>query len=196
MAKGKVTGGDKMGKYLSNIDANLSKATSVDIGFLKNSTYPDGASVPMVAAIHEYGAPGARFPIPPRPFFRPMIKANASIWPKEMAKLFKANKYDAAKTLDMMGAEVKGELQQSIISTNSPPLSPVTLMLRAMVGPNGKATSILQVFEAIKLVQSGATPASYLKSIGKKIKKGKPAVAGKPLVWTGHLLNSVDYNVR
>ena len=190
-----VRGGSGLGKALGAMSDSVSKASKVDVGFLENSTYPDGTSVPMVAAIQEYGAPKARFPIPARPFFRTMIKEKSGEWPKAVADLLKMNKLDTYKTLDQMGQAIKGQLQQSIVDMNSPALSPVTLMLRALVGPNGKVEGIGQVYQAIRLVQAGQTPDSYLRSKGKRPKAGGQAVSAKPLVWTGHLLNSVDYKV-
>lgn len=50
-----IKGGDKLASVLAEIATNASKASSVNIGFLEGSTYPDGTSLPMVAAIQEYG---------------------------------------------------------------------------------------------------------------------------------------------
>lgn len=58
--------------------------------------------------------------IPPRPFFRNMIKANAPTWGDAIAKLLKSTDYKARKTLNSMGALIKGQLQQSINDLTSP----------------------------------------------------------------------------
>lgn len=116
-----------------------------------DATYPDGTSVAMVAAILEYGAPGVgqrtqagkirakglsavaeelglQGPgIPPRPFIRNMIAAKSGEWPSAVAELLKANNYDAAKTLAQTGGAIAGQLQQSIVDTNSPPLAAATI---------------------------------------------------------------------
>ena len=173
-----VEGGNKLGAALSALASKLGDATSVDVGFLENATYPDGTRVAMVAAIQEFGAP--RVGIPPRPFFRTMISKKSGEWPKAVADLLVANDFDAAKTLDQAGAAIKGQLQQSIVETNDPPLSPVTLMVRQIVGPNGTPT-FADVMEARRRVDAG------------EVAQG---VASKPLVWTGNLLNSVDYRVK
>ena len=173
-----VSGGDKLARVLSGMAGKLDDATAVDVGFLENSTYPDGTSTPMIAAIQEYGAPAVG--IPPRPFFRNMIRAKSGEWPKAVTDLLRANDYDAARTLDQVGAAVAGQLRQSIVDTNDPPLSPVTLMVREIVGPNGTPT-FADVMEARRRVAAG------------QVAQG---VSTKPLVWTGHLLNSVDYRVK
>lgn len=144
-----LKGGDKLADVLKTIGAKASKAKSVQVGFLENSTYPDGTSVPMVAAIQEFGAP--KVGIPPRPYFRNMIAAKSKQWPKATAELLKDNDYDAAKTLGLVGEGVKGQLQQSIVDTNTPPNAPATIA-----------------------------------------RKG----AAKPLVDSGHMLNSIDYQVK
>ena len=173
-----VSGGNKLSAALKGLASKLEDATSVDVGFLENSTYPDGTSVPMVAAIQEYGAPRAGNP--PRPYFRSMISKKSGEWPKSVSDLLRANDYDAAKTLNQTGAAIKGQLQQSIADLTSPPLSPVTLMVREIVGPNGTAT-FADVMEARRRVQAG---------------ERAQGVSDKPLVWTGNLLNSVDYRVK
>lgn len=145
----KVTGGDGLEKALANIAAKVSRAASVDIGFLEGATYPDGTSVPMVAAIQEFGAPSVG--VPPRPYFRSMIVQKSPEWPKAVGDLLRANDYDAQKTLAQTGEAIKGQLQQSIIDTNSPPLAQSTID-----------------------------------------RKG----SSKPLVDTGHLLASADYEVK
>lgn len=144
-----IKGGDKLEAELKKIAANVKNAASVRVGFLENSTYPDGTSVPLVAAIQEFGAPSRG--IPPRPFFRNMIAAKSGEWPKAVGDLLKVNDFDAAKTLNLAGDGIKGQLQQSIRDTDSPALKQSTID-----------------------------------------KKG----FDKPLVDTGHMLNSVGYIVK
>jgi hypothetical protein len=109
-----------------------------------------------------------------------MIKKESGKWPKAISELLVSLDYDAAKTLDQVGQVVAYELQQSITDTNEPPLSPVTLMVREIVGPNGTAT-FADVMEARRRVQEGETA---------------QGVSTKPLIWTGHLQNSVSYKVK
>ena len=53
-----MTGGDKLMAYLAKIDAGLASAgsaPSVRVGFLEGSTEADGTSIPMIAAVNEFG---------------------------------------------------------------------------------------------------------------------------------------------
>ena len=175
----RVTGGDKIKAKLQAMAKNVGTATTVRVGFLAGSTYPNGTSTPMVAAIQEFGAPRAG--IPPRPFFRNMIAARSSGWPAALEALLVQTDYDTAKSLTMMGEGIKGQLEQSIIATNDPPLSPVTLMLRKMFGNDHSQIRARDVAEARRRVAAGESTAG---------------ASPKPLVWTGHLLDSVGYEVK
>jgi len=128
-----VSGGDKAGPALVTIGDSLATAKTVKVGFLAGATYPDGTPVAMVAAIQDFGAPAVG--IPPRPFFRNMVAKKKSEWPKAIGDLLKANDYDAYKTLEQTGAAIKGQLQDSIVSTNEPPLKPATIARKGFSKP-------------------------------------------------------------
>jgi len=175
-----IKGGEKVQAALDKIARAVTKAATLRVGFMENAAYPDGTKVAMVAAIQEFGAP--RVGIPPRPFFRNMVRKKSSEWPKAISALLKQNDYDARTTLMQAGDAIAGQLRQSIVDTMAPPLSPVTLMLRKMKWkqPGLKVTRGV-VAEARKRVVAGE---SY------------SGVSTKPLVETGHLLNSVDFEVK
>lgn len=175
-----LSGGDKLMARLREISNSVARGGAVNVGFLENATYPDGTPVAMVAAIQEFGAPRAS--IPPRPFFRNMIAGHAEEWGDTLASALKAFDYDVAKALDFMGQDIQGELRQSIIDTNAPPLSEITLMLRKMRAddPNLIVTGAT-VGEAARRVAAGETASG---------------VSTKPLVDTGVLLRSVDYEIK
>lgn len=144
----KIRGGDKMLSRIEQIKQNLSNASTVRIGFFASATYPDGTPVAMIAMIQDMGAPSVG--IPPRPFFRNMIAEKSPGWPKAIRDTLKSTDYDAAKTLELVGQGVAGQLRQSIVDTNSPALLPATAR-----------------------------------------RKG----SSKPLVDTGHMLQSIDHEV-
>lgn len=144
-----VSGGDKLQAYLEELAGSLSKGDELAVGFLAGSTYPDGASVPYVAAIQEFGSPAEN--IHPRPYFRNMIAENAPAWGDDVAKVLKATNYDGNQTLSLMGERIKGQLQDSIRNTNDP--------------RNAESTIAKKGFD-------------------------------NPLIDTGHMLNSVDYEVK
>ncbi|CCE07593.1 conserved hypothetical protein [Bradyrhizobium sp. STM 3843] len=118
-----LKGGDKLEAALREIAQKVSKPGTLRVGFLEGATYPDGTSVALVAASNEFGTKR----IPPRPFFRNMIAAKSDEWAPAIGQLLPQNGYDAPKVLALAGDAIKGQLQQSIRDTNSPPLSPVTI---------------------------------------------------------------------
>jgi hypothetical protein len=118
-----VSGGKKFEAAVTNLVSKLNKPGSVKIGFLRGATYPDGQSVAEVAFFNDRGTKTA----PPRPFFRNMIAAKQREWPAAMAGLLKTTNYDVARTMELTGEAVKGQLQQSIKDTNSPPLAQSTI---------------------------------------------------------------------
>ena len=144
-----LSGGDKLQKALEKIARGLKKGGVVRVGFQEGATYPDGTPVPLVAAINEFGAPSRNQP--PRPFFRRMIAAKSGEWPAAIEANLKATDNDAVKTLQIVGAGIKGQLQQSIADLTEPPLAPSTIRRKGF---------------------------------------------DKPLIDTGHMLNSVDYEVE
>ena len=177
-----LTGGTNLGSGLGKISRLWVRfhGKVLRVGFLEGATYPDGTSVAMVAAIQEFGAPKAG--IPPRPYFRPMIQKEQSSWGPGFAKLLKSEGYNVDKALAQLGEVIVSQLQESIVATNSPPLSPVTLMLRRMVrdDPN--------------LVVTGRTVAEARS----RVAAGLPysGVSTKPLISTGYMLRSAAYEIK
>lgn len=145
-----MTGGEKLQNYLRQISGKIANAgalPSVRVGFLESSGLePGGMPTPVIAAIQEFGSRT----IPPRPYFRGMIKAKGPAWGGDMGKILAGNGFDAAKTLGLMGMLIKGQLQDSITKLTSPALAPSTIRRKGFA---------------------------------------------KPLIDTGHMLSSVDYEV-
>lgn len=177
MAEPLLVGGDKLYRRLDELERRVKDGHEVRVGFLEGATYPDGTPVAAVAAWQEFGTKT----IPPRPFFRNMIKAKSPGWGATAAQLLKANGYDVEKTLGLMGLGIRSQLQASIIELLSPPLSAVTLMLRKMRA------------EDPDLVVTGATVALAAARVAAG--ESTAGVSTKPLVDSGHLLNSADYQV-
>ncbi len=144
-----ISGGEKLEAKLAEIARRLKKGAAVKVGFLEKATYPDGTQVALIAAIQDFGAPSVG--IPPRPFFRNMVADKKGEWPAALEQLLVANDYDAERALALLGEGIAGQLRQSIVDTNDPPLKPATIA-----------------------------------------RKGHE----KPLIDSGHLLQSVDYEVE
>lgn len=169
------TGGEALEKRLAEMAKNLEKGASVSVGFPEGATEQDGTGTALVAFMQEFGAPGAG--IPPRPFFRPMIAEKSPGWGDAVASNLKATDYDAAKALGLLGEEIANDLQDSIVSLDSPALSPVTLMLRKMFPVRSEGVqSYRDVQEARARVDAGESAGD---------------VSTKPLIWTHQMINSI-----
>lgn len=179
MATVTIKGGAKLKAALKEIEKKASKGGTLRVGFLEGATYPNGQPVAMVAAIQNFGAPGAS--IPPRPFFSNMVKEKSPGWGGSLERILPSVGYDGARALALMGEGISAQLRESIIATNEPALSPITLMLRKMYGNNPQDITGRSVGEAARRVADG--------------EQGATGTQAKPLVWTGHLLNSVGYEV-
>jgi hypothetical protein len=171
-------------KHVNEVLTDIAKKMGggkLRVGFLEGATYPDGTPVAAVAAWDEFGH-GGNFPSPPRPFFRTMISNESPDWPQKMAYLAKFYGYDGTRVLNAMGEDIAGALRKSIIDTNAPALSQTTLILRKWFGNDHSSIGIHDVLAAQKAAARGEDGAS--------------GTQAKPLVWTGHLLASVGYDVR
>ncbi len=175
-----ISGGKKLEDALAEIAKRLDRKATLRVGFLENATYPDGTPVAMVAAIQNFGAPARG--IPPRPFFSRMIAEKSPRWADQLAGLLEANDWNVEAALEQMGAGIAGQLQESIVATNAPPLSQITLMLRKMkkADPDLQVTGAT-VGEAARRVAAGESTAG---------------VSTKPLIESGDLLRAVDYEVE
>lgn len=172
--------GQGLSVALTKVAAKLAKKGTLRMGFLEKAKYPDGTSVAMVAAIQDAGAP--KVGIPPRPFFRNMVRTKKSTWGPSLKGILKANPgIDIITALRQLGDGMRGQLQNSIRETNDPPLSKVTLMLRKMRSQNqGLVVNGTVVAEARARVEAGESVAG---------------VPTKPLIDTTYMINSVDSEV-
>lgn len=128
-----ISGGSSLQKALIEMADHVSKPAKMRVGFLEKATYPDGKPVAMIAAIQEFGAPSVG--IPPRPFFRNMIAKKSKQWPLAIKQTLIRADYDAEKALDIVGAAIAGQLRQSVIETNDPPLKPATIRRKGFSKP-------------------------------------------------------------
>lgn len=113
-------------EYLLNLEGKLN-ATEVRAGFFEGATYPDGTSVPEVAAKNEYGDPANNQP--PRPFFRNAIAENMGEWRDGIVRGLRAG-VDAENVLEAVGGVIVGDIQKSISTLMEPVLSAYTIKRR------------------------------------------------------------------
>lgn len=128
-----VKGGNNYKQRLDEIRKKLDRAKTLKVGFMENATYPNGTSVPMIAAINEFGAPSRGQP--PRPFFRRMISAKKGEWPGALTQLLRASDYDVKLALEQLGEGIAGQLRASINELVDPPLAPSTIRRKGFDKP-------------------------------------------------------------
>ncbi len=172
-----IKGGEKLEARLKEIASGLKNGAQLRVGFLEGSTDENGVSNAMKAAIQNFGAPNRG--IPPRPFFSNMVKDKSPEWPTALEEALKDTGYQADAAMRNMGEGIKGQLQQSIRDTYSPPLSPITVMLRGMRS-QGRNITGATVGEAARRVRDGKT--NY-------------GASTKPLIDHGDMMNAADYEV-
>lgn len=175
------SGGEKMDQLLKEMSDRVLEKGELEVGFPEGTpTYENGTSVPMVAAIHEFGAPRAH--IPKRPIFAPMIKDRSDEWVIVLTEYLKASDFSSAISLDGLGEVMRADLQLSIQSVIAPPLSPVTLMLRKMK----------------RLDQSLRVTMRTVREARAKVKAGEDysEESTKPLEDTKHMIQNVIYTVK
>lgn len=183
MPTSSLKGGKKLEAYLKKLSQQVDKAAKVKVGFLSDAIYASGVPVAMVAAIQNFGAPAKG--IPPRPFFSNMVADKSPEWGPAVGQLLHDNGMDAKITLEQVGQNIAGQLRQAIVDTNTPALSPVTLMLRKMRTADPS------------LVVTGATVGEAARRVADGESYG--GVSTKPLVDIGPeggvMLQKVDYKV-
>jgi hypothetical protein len=169
---------EKIKEVLDRIPKEM-EGLEAKIGWFPSSQYPDGTPAASVAATQEYGDPGMN--IPARPFLRPTVQRDKAEWLKQLGLGLKLVLKDQMNGPDLLGAIAQtgaGGVQKSISQVYSPPLSPVTLMIRGMRAENPGLIVNDRVLDQARA----------------RISQGKPnnAPSTKPLVDTGYMLATVQ----
>lgn len=146
-----LSGGDKLASALREIGKKLKKGGTLRVGFLENSTYPDGTSVPLVAALNEFGHlvrsnEGDYYQLP-RPFFRRMIAEHSGEWPAALAADLKASNNDTKLALTRAGFGIGKQLRQSIVDLEDPPLAESTIKRKGFAKPLIDTSTMLNSVE-------------------------------------------------
>jgi len=125
-----------------NIAGALDKldGATVKSGWFEDAVYPDGTKVAEAAAFAELGTAKA----PSRPILRPTIDEKEKVWVSTI-------KHGAKRTLngksgnfsEVLGLQVQGDIQATIVSIQSPPLSPSTVKARKKKLADGKTVGSL-----------------------------------------------------
>ena len=164
------------------LDVALKQLDGIEtrVGWFPGAKYENGTPVAYVASVQEYGYG----PIPPRPFFRTTVVAEENAWRRyaaEGAKAVLKGGVSGHDVMDALGERAQEDVKETINQITSPPLSPVTLELRAMKhrDPTLRVTAAT-VGEA----------ARHVKQPGYKLAAGTPT---KPLIDTKLMLTTLTH---
>lgn len=145
----------------------------VDVGFFSKDQYPDGTYVATVAFWNEFGTKSS----PPRPFMRTAIEDHKKEWAKTLGSALSHTDGDIPKSLEFAGMKMQADIQDSIIHGDFEKNSPLTNLLKD------------------RFPKGDYTPEDFLTAV-RNTESGETGPDGKPLVWTGKMLQSVTYQVE
>lgn len=114
----------KATKELEKLAVSLRGPDLVKVGLPKGANdYPDGTSVTMVGAIHEFGSPARN--IPQRSFLRATVEAGRRKYRQLFKKLSEKivdGKITKKEALGIIGLQVQGDVQERITDGIDPEL--------------------------------------------------------------------------
>jgi hypothetical protein len=128
-----ISGGERLAAKLRELAQHVTNPASVRVGFLEGATGSDGMSIPLRAALTEFGVPSRGQP--PRPAFRNMVAAESKHWGADVAAALKVTGWDAKAAMKLMGEQISGELRKSIAAITSPALAPSTIARKGSSKP-------------------------------------------------------------
>lgn len=164
---------EKINLRLAQLDGAQSK-----VGWFETAKYQNGTPVAMAAAANELGHGST----PPRPFFRPTILRDALAWTKTAAEGARAvirGNATMTQVMEAIGQQAEAGVAKSIEEVTTPPLSPVTIELRAMKQRNPSL---------VVTAQTVGQAAARVKAPGYKPPTG---ISTKPLNDTGLMIETL-----
>jgi hypothetical protein len=150
-------------KAFETLELKLKELAGIEtkVGWFPSAAYADGTKIAYTMSVQEYGYG----PIPPRPFFRPTMATEKNAWRQYAAQGAKAvlnGTLSAYDVMDGLGEMAQEDVKETINQITQPPLSPITLELRAMKhrDPSLKVTGKIVGEVAAKVHQPGYQLAS------------------------------------
>ena len=146
----------RVDKKRYNID-NLREGV-VRVGWFSDTKYDDGVSVAQVARWNEFGTPSAKYPIPARPFMRPVTHGKAPQLAEQLRATYQMairNNTDTMKVLERFGEYVIALIQRQIDATTSPANSPITIHGGWLRSASGKSFHVAGKKRTHPLIDTG-----------------------------------------
>ena len=128
-----ISGGEKLAAKLRELAQYVTTPATLRVGWLEGATGSDGMSIPLRAALTEYGVPSHGQP--PRPAFRNMIAAKSKGWGDLVAQGLKNTNYNGPAAMRQVGDVIAGQLHESVATITSPPLAASTIARKGFAKP-------------------------------------------------------------
>lgn len=172
-------------KAFEQLDLKLKalEGTQAKTGWFETSKYENGTPVAYAAALNELG----HGKTPPRPFMRPAAAEHKGEWAGTAAKGARAvlkGETDVRSVMEIIASQAEGDVLQAIVDVHSPPLSPITIELRAMKKRNPD------------LKITGATVGEAAQKVKEPNYKPPTGVSIKPLNDTGLMMATLTHVVE
>lgn len=177
-------------KAFEQLDLKLKALARIEgkVGWFSSARYENGVPVAYVMAIQELGYNGGKIGvIPPRPTMRPTAIKQREKWGRTAGVVSKRVLAGQMTPVDAMGVitlQAESDVGAAIAELVAPPLSPVTIELRAMKAKNpGLVITAATVGIAARRVASPG----YIAPAG---------ISTKPLNDTGHAIATLSHVVE
>ena len=171
-------------KALETLALNLKQLNRIEgrTGWFADASYEDGTPVAYVAALNELG----HGKTPPRPFMRPTIAEKRTEWigiARNGAQEVLNNRLAPVFIMEQLTQAAEDDIKNTILAIYEPPLSPITIELRAMKkrNPNLHVTGRTVGIAAATVNKPGYQT---------------PDVNTKPLVDTGFMIATLTHVVE
>lgn len=141
-----VSGGDKMGQRLRELQERLARNSAVNVGVpAASGSYEDGTPLAVIAAVNEFGSRDGR--IPERSFLRVPIRQNLPELTKTMRMLLKQvvnGNLTVRQMFDSVGERAVGYSVEAISAGIQPPNAPSTIRQKGSSQPLVDSGRLLQ----------------------------------------------------
>lgn len=132
-----VSGGDRMGQRILELQKRLQKNSAVYVGLPKGAgSYEDGTPIAVIGAVQEFGSADGH--IPERSFLRVPLRANVALFNKIMRELLPQvvdGQMTMRQLMESVGARGAAVSQEAISAGIAPANAPSTIARKGSSTP-------------------------------------------------------------
>lgn len=192
MSSFKTTGNTS--SYLRRVISAMNGPNSVEVGFFEGATYPDGTSLPMVAAINEFGGT-INIPAHSTTLYRKVLKSGAFSKGGQFVKASKSN-FSTTHQVPAHSVTIPSRpFFRNALKSVQPKIGPViqAMFVGSETPPKKekilKSVGTLIQQEIQESIRTLMTPPNAASTVARK-------GFNNPLIETGHMLRSVAFQIR